>query len=85
MRGAGNGSLHRPRCGTRWLDLQGTYQVFFLSTFSIDTQLVSLTGCDATQTSKYFSTFIMNLRNSSMFLPYGAYSRIFLLRGRRQA
>jgi len=24
-------------CGTRWLDFQGTYQVFFLSTFSIDT------------------------------------------------
>ena len=36
-------------------------QGFLLSTFSIDTHLVSLTGSDATETSRHFSAFVVNM------------------------
>lgn len=57
LRGRKRFTAQTLRCGTRWLDFQG----FLLSTFSIDTHLVSLTGSDATKTSRHFSALVMNM------------------------
>lgn len=59
MRGAGKRfTAQTLRCGTRWLDFQG----FILSTFSMDTrdtQLVSIAGSDATETSGHMAAPVM--------------------------